>query len=117
MKKTLLALVALGSFSYMNAQHIEENSNIEIGDQLIITKPTNAKHINFPKKNMIIKRGAIAYFENLRGVKVKVTHIKQSTKNTVITLKREDEKPFFRFYKNITAKAEKAIEAGELSMP
>ncbi len=117
MKKTLLILTALGSFSFMNAQHIEESSNIEIGDQLIIAKPTNAKYINFPKKNMIIKRGAIANFENLKDVKVKVTNIEKSKENTLITLKREDEKPFFRFYKKITAKAEKAIEAGELTMP
>ncbi|MBU2995573.1 hypothetical protein KO500_03980 [Cellulophaga baltica] len=117
MKKTVFLLGILTSLNFVNAQSTTNEPAIEVGNQLIISKPINSKHINFPKKNIIVKRGVIANFQQLRGVKVEVTAVEKVKENTLITLKREDKKPFFRFYKSVTANGEKAIEAGELTMP
>ncbi|TLP75633.1 hypothetical protein ES765_14940 [Maribacter sp. ACAM166] len=75
------------------------------------------QHIDFPRKNIIIKRGAIANFNNLEGQKVVVTKVSSQNGNTAVTLKRKDGRNFFRFWPTITADFEKALVNKELKVP
>ena len=92
-------------------------NEVQIGDVFVISESgsDNYRHINFPRKNHIIKRGAIADFKRLKGLKLVVTSITtNSNDKTIVTLKRHDGQPFFRFFPTVDAHLEKAIEAKEL---
>ncbi|MGI9541161.1 MAG: hypothetical protein ACR2MI_03785 [Flavobacteriaceae bacterium] len=39
--------------------------------------PTSYKHINFPKANLIIKRGGIFNYSSIKGAKLVVTELKK----------------------------------------
>lgn len=92
-------------------------SEVQIGDVFILSesKNNNYQHIKFPRKNHIIKRGAIADFKRLKGLKLVVTSFTtDSNDKTIVTLKRHDGKPFFMFFPAVEARLEKAIKAKEL---
>ncbi|SMC43841.1 hypothetical protein [Cellulophaga tyrosinoxydans] len=96
----------------------QDNANeVKIGDMFLIseTHGDHYNHIKFPRKNHIFKRGAIADFKRLNGLKLVVTSITtDSNYKTMVTLKRHDGKPFFRFFPSVEAHLEKALEAKEL---
>lgn len=115
MLKNVFFLFILLTLTASNAQ--STNYSIKKGDLLVVLKPTNNnyKHIDFPRKNIIIKRGEIADFKSLIGLKLIVLDITYSKNNNPIaTLQREDGKPFFRFYKTVKADLNKAIKHKEL---
>jgi hypothetical protein len=90
---------------------------IEDGTVLIIAKPATAdyQHIDFPRKNFIIKRGGIANFKSLYGKKVEVvSHSYTPDGETIVTLKRVDGIKFFRNFSTVDAHLEDALSAGEL---
>tara|TARA_R110002051_G_scaffold234092_2_gene295710 strand:+ start:251 stop:577 length:327 start_codon:yes stop_codon:yes gene_type:complete len=95
------------------------NATIEVGTILSISEPVSDtyKHIDFPRKNTIIKRGAIADFNGLKGLKVVVDAV-ETTKNgeTLIRLKRNDGKNFFRFYPKVSANFQEALNSGEIQL-
>lgn len=73
------------------------------------------KYIHFPKKNIILKRGAIANFNSIIGTKVVVDRTPGKSKMAdKVVLKRKDGRNFFRFFPTVKADLEKALEAGEL---
>jgi hypothetical protein len=117
MIKYVIFSFVLLSFGILNAQ--SSNSSIAVGDILIISQPVydTYKHVDFPRKNTIIKRGAIANFNGLMGLKVVVDELKTSKNgSTIISLKRIDGKKFFRFYETVTADFNDALNSGEIKM-
>ncbi len=117
MIKNILLTMAFISFSMLSAQN--SNATIEVGTILSISEPVSDtyKHIDFPRKNTIIKRGAIADFNGLKGLKVVVDAV-ETTKNgeTLIRLKRNDGKNFFRFYPKVSANFQEALNSGEIQL-
>ncbi len=118
MRKSLSFLAFLLCVFTVNAQF--STDDIAKGDILILNEPTSAtfSHINFPPKNIIIKRGAIPNFKTLLGKRLIVEGISTNKKGrTIATLKRVDGLKFFRFFPRVTADMEKALESGELRSP
>ena len=115
MRKSILFMEFLFCVSMLNSQSIR-NSSVE-GDVLILGEPSGASYtaIKFPRKNIIIKRGAIANFNALLGKKLVVEKIETNKDGVEIsTLRRKDGLNFFRFFPEIKADLSKAIESGEL---
>lgn len=104
--------MALG---YIQAQ---EQSDLTTGDILFLGKPSSGnsyQHIDFPKKNIIIKRGGIANFNKLTGQKVVVHQIiNVKDGSTLAILKKKNGKNFFRFFPKIQCHLNKALNSGEL---
>lgn len=115
MKAILLSLIVFSWFTLFTPEH--ELQEIKVNDVLIIQEPSGAdfKHIHFPRKNFIIKRGGIANLQSLKGTKVVVEDISYAKDGaTLITMRRMDGRRFFRAFPTVTAKFESALEAGEL---
>lgn len=115
MKKAVLffALVCFYAFS-VSAQN---SSNVNVGDTFVIAEVDNDnyKHINFPKANLVIKRGGIVSYDQIRGKKVEVTSVKEKGDGTTIaTIKLVSGKRFFSSHKFITVDIKKAIRNKEL---
>ena len=115
MKHLIIIMAFTFSTSFIYGQN--NLSEVKIGDVFLISvsNDNHYKHIKFPRKSHIIKRGAIADFKRLKGLKLVVTSITtNSNDKTIVTLKRHDGKPFFRFFSSVEAHLEKALEAKEL---
>ena len=115
MRKLFFFIVSLAAFPAVYAQ--EESLILAEGDVIILGAPRGSdyKHIDFPRKNIIIKRGAIANFNALIGEKSVVERIETDTAgNTEAVLKRKNGLNFFRFYPRVTADLEKALADGEI---
>ncbi|MDR5590042.1 hypothetical protein [Christiangramia sp. SM2212] len=93
----------------VNAQ---EDDQISVGETLEIGTSKNFQYsdVRFPKLNFIAKRGGRASYDQLAGVKVVVSEIKNST----VILKRKDGKKFFGSFPEIKANYSDAIASGEL---
>ncbi|WP_158974590.1 hypothetical protein [Cellulophaga sp. L1A9] len=116
--KQLLVFVFLAIYS-IGGHSQEKAVNLEKGTVLVLLNPRgeNYKHLDFPRKNHIIKRGAIADFNSLVGLKLIIEDFKEvKNKKQVTTLIRQDGKPFFRFFNSVNADLEEAIENGELKL-
>lgn len=95
----------------------ENNSNISQGTIYRLSEPAGHtyKHIDFPRRNIIIKRGAIANYNSLVGMELVVKElIKDTNGSTTAILVRKDGRPFFRFFPTVEANLEKALAIGEL---
>jgi len=82
-----------------------------------IGRPTadQYKHIDFPRLNIIIKRGGLANFKSVEGNKVVVTSVKDKKDGTTqIKLKRTDGGRFFGSHSTVAADFKDAIGSGEL---
>ena len=94
-----------------------QGQEVTIGDEFVISpvEGTSYSHLIFPRKNFIIKQGGIANTKTVRNLRVIVRGISYDSKgNTVVQLSRKDGGRFFRAYNQISARLEKALEAGEL---
>ncbi|MCX2718241.1 hypothetical protein [Lentiprolixibacter aurantiacus] len=115
MKAILLSIVLMGWFNFM--QPDPGMQEIQVNDVLVIQQPSGPdfKHIHFPKKNFIIKRGGIANMKQLAGKKVIVEAISYDKDgSTLITLSRQDGMKFFRAFPTVKASLEDALDSGEL---
>ena len=114
MKAILLSLIVFSWYTMFTPDY--EPQEIQVNDVLVIEEPSGAdfKHIHFPRKNFIIKRGGIANLKSLKGTKVVVDDISYKDGVTLITISRMDGRKFFRAFPTVTAKFESALEAGEL---
>lgn len=96
----------------------QNNDNvIAEGDVLVLgeAKGSDYRYIDFPKKNIIIKRGAIANFKALIGKYLVVHSIEtDDAGNTEVVLKRKDGINFFRFFPKVEANLTQAMASGEL---
>jgi len=109
----MLVLASLG----VNGQ--EKNTDIKEGDTLEIVKPSNSdfKHINFPKKNIIIKRGGIASNKLVNGKQVIVTKVTtENDGSTKISIKKADGSRFYKAIPTVTVDYESALNSGEIKV-
>lgn len=117
MRKSFLFIAFLAAIPTLFAQ--EKPSKLNIGDIVTLGSPLGSdyQHLDFPRKNIIIKRGAIANSNILIGKKLVVERIKTNKNgNTEAVLRRKDGLKFFRFYPSVTANVEKAIAGGEINI-
>ncbi|MDH3323099.1 MAG: hypothetical protein OEM04_08925 [Flavobacteriaceae bacterium] len=117
MKKSIIMLAFLATMQMLYAQ--ETSQVLSEGDIIIMGSPIGSEyqHLDFPRKNTIIKRGAIANFNNLVGEQLVVESISvNKNRITEAVLKRKNGLNFFRFYPSVTADIEKALAAGEISI-
>ena len=116
MGKSAIMIAFLFTVGMLQAQ--TNSSVIEKGTVLTMGKVTASsyQHIDFPRKNIIIKRGGIADFYNLEGRKVLVEDVVTENGKTIVTLKRKDGRNFFRFWPTVSSDIEMALAKGELKM-
>lgn len=93
----------------------EQYNNVKVGDILSINKEYNTpfNHLYFPKANFIIKRGAIANYKVLDGMKVQIEEVAEDATVRLIPL---GGKKFFNKFSYVEANLEKALESGELKL-
>lgn len=115
MKNYLMAvLIVLGSLS-LSAQKI--SIDVKKGDIYEIVKPSgkNYKYINFPRKNIILKKGGILTNQTVNGKEVIVTKVtKKNNGSTKIKVKPTDGTGFYKVIKSVTINFEEAIKSGEI---
>jgi hypothetical protein len=90
---------------------------VSIGDQFLISNayPNSYKHINFPKANLIIKRGGIFNYNSIKGAKVVVTELKKKKNDLwIATIKLVNGKLFFNSHHYLTVEIYEAIKQKEL---
>ncbi|MDG5491267.1 hypothetical protein [Psychroserpens sp. SPM9] len=113
MKNLFFAAFFLGFCFVATAQN-----EPKVGDVLEISEPyaQSFNHINFPKQNILIKRGKVANYNSVYGNKVVVEAIKTKDDGTTyVILKKQDGSKFFNYLTTVKANYQKAIDAGELS--
>lgn len=99
------------------AQSKSENYNLTQGAILELGEPSgfDYSNIDFPRRHIIIKRGAVANFKDLIGKKLVIHEMETLEGGAIIAvLKRRDGLNFFRFFPEVKANLSKAIESGEL---
>lgn len=121
MRKIYLLLVFVSSFAFANnTQPLESVQNEpKIGDVLVINSTSNTKynHIDFPKLNIIVKKGNIANYKSVHGKRVIVKEVvNDENGNTKVLIENEDNTKFFGFIKHVEANYNKAITSGEMSV-
>ena len=107
-------LILILTFVFVAMSTYGQNSyDLKLGDILEINTDSNMPfdHIYFPKPNFIIKRGGIANYKVLNGIKVQIEEISE---NSIMRLKPLNGKKFFNTYSYVEAHLEKAIENKEL---
>ena len=111
----LITVLAFFVSVFMYSQ--TDTSNFNKGDifQIGSANNDNYKHINFPRRNFIIKKGGIANYKSIKGQKVVVTSVKEKNNGKkVATIKLVDSRRFFNSHKYITVHIDEAIKAKEL---
>lgn len=107
----ILLFVSSAVISQTNQSNGSEGDIYQIGK--VINDHYN--HIQFPKSNIIRKRGGIPDYKSIMGKKVIVTNLKEQKDGTVIaTIKLISGKKFFRSHKYLKVQLDGAIEAQEL---
>ncbi|WP_149274541.1 hypothetical protein [Pareuzebyella sediminis] len=118
MKKLTIITTLLLFTGLSNAQNSEDL--VAKGDRIVLGSPEGQhyQHVDFPRRNIIMKRGATANFKALFNESLIVEAVATKKDGTTkVTLKREDGINFFRFYPTVEANLEKALVKGELIMP
>lgn len=116
MKKLLVVLLLVLGVSGLNAQEIDPP--VKEGSIFEIAAPQGQqyKHINFPNKNFIIKRGGIANDKLVYGEKVVVTEVFSAKDgSTKVRIKPLDGTKFYRALRSVTVDFDDAIKTGELT--
>lgn len=118
MKNIILIVVfALFSLNLEAQQKTGLDIDVKVGTLLTINKPSarEYKHIQFPRRNIIIKRGGIANMNSVSGEEVIVSKTGENRKGVVVvTLKRKDGHKFFNSFPIVKANLNDALAAGEL---
>ena len=116
MKKNIRFAIALLFFTFT----LYSQSNpipIAVGDVFVVgaVENNNYTYINFPKPNIIIKKGGLVNFRNVVGKKVRITSIKEKKNGTLVaTLQLVSKRFFFKSHKTVTVKINKALQHKEL---
>ena len=115
MKNYVIAvLIVVGSLS-LNAQ--ETNIEVKKGDIYEIVTPSGKsyKYINFPRKNIILKKGGVLTNQTVNGKEVIVTKVtKKNNGSTKIKVKPTDGTGFYKVIKSVTIHFEEALKSGEI---
>ena len=91
----------------------------KVGDVLIVKQPSNQyyNHVDFPKLNILVKRGKIASYKSEFESEVVIQDVKtKSNGDTYVVLSKKDGSKFFGLKTKVKANYNKAIEAGELKI-
>lgn len=114
--KNILFFAAFIIFSIsLTAQ--QSQVQVSEGDEYTIHVPVSSEfhHIHFPRKNFIIKRGAIPDMKKVYGTKVVVTSVDYDDMGQAeVTLERADGRKFFRNFRSVEADLAEALSSGEL---
>ena len=116
--KCFSSITLLLLFIISNPIKAQDGKDIGVGDLLRIEASQNYQyaHVQFPRPNFIIKRGGVANYKKLIGTLVEVTEVKKNKNDeTIIILKRKDNKKFFGSFPVIRANYNNAIASEELS--
>ncbi|MGB7392769.1 MAG: hypothetical protein WA913_00100 [Pricia sp.] len=100
-------------FGQENTDMIQKGTVLTLGE----VSASGYEHVDFPRKNFIIKRGAIANFNALHGEKVVVEDVLSKNGATEVVLERQNGRKFFRFWPTVTADLDQALKEGELKLP
>ncbi|QLE01041.1 hypothetical protein HX109_05480 [Galbibacter sp. BG1] len=114
MKKRLFIAV----FSFFAFAVQAQDKEVKVGDVLKINSISEQtyNHIDFPRKNIIIKRGGVPNFKSVYNNEVVVTDVATNNDGEqVATLKRTDGRKFFTSFPSVKANVTKAIAAEELT--
>ena len=110
-------LLAFFSISMLNAQEDTTTDQVKVGDVFVIGNlDTNSyKHIDFPRKNFIIKQGGVVNYSQIKGERVVITSIKEKKDgSTIAKIKRKDGGRFFGSHTYVSTDIDEAIRSGEL---
>lgn len=121
MKKIFYLLLLSVSFSFANNTYPLTTSESEpkIGDVLIINSTSNIKynHIEFPRLNVIAKRGHGTNYKSVHGKRVVIKEIVSNKHgNTQVRIENEDQSKFFGYLTQVEANYTKSISSGEMSI-
>lgn len=119
MKAILFTVIlALGTLN-IQAQGNCETPKVKTGDILKLSGATNTQfeHINFPKKNFIIKKGGIVNYKKLNNKEVEVTDI-EVVEGCIskIDVKLADGSKFFNAVEVVSINLEGALSSGEVTL-
>lgn len=107
----ILLFVTIAVISQTNQSNALEGDVYKIGKVV----NDNYRHIQFPKGNIIRKRGGIPDYKSIMGEKVVITNLKEQKDGTVLaTIKLVSGKRFFRSHKYIRVFLDRALEENEL---
>jgi hypothetical protein len=115
MKKVLLCLMCLVTGISLSAQEVR--NSVSVGDLMVIQKPKGIDfmHVQFPRRNIIIKQGGIAKMKSLYGQKVLVTEVNGIPDGKIeVVLKLLNGRRFFGYLPSVKADLDMALAAGEL---
>lgn len=117
MKKICLLLFLAFGVSFANNNPLNQN-NPQVGDVLVINASgSKYNHIDFPKLNIIAKRGKVANYKSVHGNEVVVKEvINEANGNTYVILEKKDNTKFFGFLNEVKANYEKSLNSGEISV-
>ena len=120
MKKFIYLLLFVVGFTFANnSKPLEINQNDpKVGDVLIINSPSGNtyKHIDFPRLNIIAKRGGIGNYNSVNGNHVIIKEVINNENGiTHIVIERKDKSKFFGFLRQVEADYAKSIATGEIS--
>ena len=109
-------LVLVAVFSFMVQGIYAQNDQLSTFDQeaewtLNMSELETFKHVKLPRKNFIIKKGGIANYNSLQGLKLK---IKSKPNSDDYFLVRADGRKFFNKYKTICIDPAEAVKSGEI---
>ena len=109
------------SVSIMNTQTSagQITNEVKVGDVFEIGTPKSKtyQHIDFPRPNLIIKRGGIVNYKRVQGKKVVVTSVKEKKDGSArIIIRRIDGGRFLGSHMMVAANFDEAVKSGELQM-
>ena len=116
MKTTIFTFLMCCFLSFSNYSQTSSDQ-VKVGDTFTIgeVKMNNYKHIKFPKKNFIIKRGGIATYKNVVNQEVEITNLKEKKDGKIeATIKLKNGKYFFKSHKYIKVNLDEALKEKEL---
>ncbi len=119
MKKNIRFAIALLFFTFTLYSQ-STPMPIAVGDVFVVgaVENNNYTYINFPKPNIIIKKGGLVNFRNVVGKKVRITSIKEKKNGTLVaTIQLVSKRLFFKSHKTVTVKINKALQHKELLRP
>ena len=117
MKNFLIAILIVFTSLSLSAQ--EKNIEVKKGDiyEIITPSGNSYKHINFPRKNIILKKGGVLTNQTVNGKEVIVTKVtKKNNGSTKIKVKPTDGSGFYKVIKSVTIHFEEAIKSGEIKV-
>lgn len=115
---TVITCLCFSIFSFSNnLTPIQEKP--KVGDTFIVAQNQGEtyQHIDFPRLNILVKRGRIASYKSIYNIEVVVTDVIENEYGRVdVRLERTDGKKFFNLTKSVRSNYKKALENGELKV-